>query len=125
MNGETTNSALSEQPASANASVDRRKHPRYRFAAPISVRTSEGTVLEAITLEISESGLSAVLSSPLKVGDTARLEPVGGGAVTAEVRHHTGKVYGFKFLQVTDEQIKRLQDDCRRLPRYPPNKMGI
>jgi hypothetical protein len=78
-----------------------------------------------MTLEISESGLSAVLASPVQLNGTVQLEPVAGGSVTAQVRHNAGRVYGFEFLQITEEQTHKLRDLCRRLPRYPPNKMGI
>jgi hypothetical protein len=126
MRGETTNSALPEPSASTNTAIDRRRHPRYRFAAPISVRTSESMVIEGMTLEISESGLSAVLSSPVKIGDSVQLEPIASGTVTARVRYNVGKVYGFEFLQISEIQIEKLRDDCRRLPHYPRvNKMGI
>jgi hypothetical protein len=89
------------------------------------VHTSDGSAIPAMTLEISESGLSAVLASSVKVGGTVLLEPIADGSVTAEVRHNVGKVYEFTFLQMTPEQTSKLRDDCRRLPRCPPNKMGI
>jgi hypothetical protein len=66
-----------------------------------------------------------MLASPLKVGDSVRLEPVAAGAVTAQVRHNVGAIYGFEFLQVAEEQIDKLRDTCHRLQRYPPNKRGI
>lgn len=125
MNGETMNSALSQQPSSTNASIDRRTHTRYRFAAPISVQTGAGPAIAAMTLEISEGGLSAVLSSPVKIGAAVQLEPVASGAVIAQVRHNVGKVYGFQFVKISEEQIDKLRDECRRLPLYPPNRMGI
>jgi hypothetical protein len=54
-----------------------------------------------------------------------QLEPVAAGTVTAEVRHNVGKVYGFAFLQMTGEQTLKLRNECRGLPRFPPNRMGI
>jgi hypothetical protein len=78
-----------------------------------------------MTIEISEKGLSAMLGSPLAIGGTVRLEPVAAGTVTAQVRHVVGKVYGFEFLQVSQEQTNKIRDDCRTLPLYPPNKTGI
>jgi hypothetical protein len=110
---------------SANHFVNRRLLARYRFSTPISVHPSKGRAVPAITLEISESGLSAVLAAAVKVGGTVLLEPVAGGTVTAEVRHNIGKVYEFTFLKMTQEQTQKLRDECLRLPRYPPNKMGI
>jgi hypothetical protein len=118
-------SALAKQANVGNSVADRRRHGRYRYAAPISVHTGDGVIVPAITLEISQSGLSAMVSSPLKVGDTVRLDPVGGGTVTARVRHNVGKIYGFEFSQITEEQVQKLRDTCRRLPLYPPNRMGI
>jgi hypothetical protein len=117
--------ASTEQMGSANFPADRRRHSRYRFSAPISVRTSDGQVIRAMTLEISESGLSAMLASPLKVGDSVRLEPVLTAEVAAQVRHNVGAIYGFEFLQLTEEQIGKLRDNCGRMQRYPPNKRGI
>jgi hypothetical protein len=78
-----------------------------------------------MTLEISEKGLSAILASPLAIGGTVHLEPVAASTVIAQVRYIVGRVYGFEFLHVTAEQTNKLRDDCRRLPLYPPNKMGI
>lgn len=78
-----------------------------------------------MTLEISEHGLSAVLASPLKVGSTAQLEPITENRLTAQVRYSFGKVHGFEFLQVSEEQTNKLREKCGRLPLYPPNKMGI
>jgi c-di-GMP-binding flagellar brake protein YcgR len=117
--------ASTEQTASPNSLADRRGHARYRFSVPISVHTEDGRVIRAMTLEISESGLSAMLASPLKVGDSVRLEPVAAGAIAAKVRHNVGAIYGFEFLQITEEQINKLRDNCRRLQRYPPNRRGI
>jgi hypothetical protein len=114
-----------EQPGSEDAGSNRRRHARYRFSAPISVHISDGPAIPAITLEISEKGLSAVLASPLEIGCTVQLEPVAAAAVTAQVRHKVGRVYGFEFLKITEEQTKKLQDVCRTLPLYPPNSMGI
>jgi PilZ domain-containing protein len=118
-------STLAETATSTNASADRRRHPRYRFAAPISVHASTGLPIPAMILEISEHGLSAVLASPVDVGGTVQLDPAATGTITAQVRYQVGKVYGFEFLQLTEDQTTRLRNVCRRLPRYPPNKMGI
>jgi len=104
---------------------ERRNHPRYRFSAPLSVYTGDGDAIPAMIIEISERGLSAVLASPLEVGDNVRLEPVAASGVIAEVCHRVGKVHGFRFLQITEEQTLKLRSACRRLPRYPRNRMGI
>jgi hypothetical protein len=120
MNSSSTDSASSIDPLN-----ERRNHPRYRFSAPVSVHTGDGDAIPAMIIEISERGLSAVLASPLEVGDNVRLEPIAASGVTAEVRHRVGKVHGFQFLQITEEQTLKLRSECRRLPRYPRNRMGI
>ena len=79
-----------------------------------------------MTLEISEAGLSAVLVSELRIGDIVKVYPIAGETLTAQVRHRVGKIYGFEFLNVLDQQVSRLRDVCSRLPRYPDgNKLGI
>ena len=118
-------SPLAERPGSANPPVNRRLHARYRFSAPISVHTGDGRAIRAMTLEISVRGLSAMLASPLAIGETVQLDPVAAGTVTAQVRHQVGKIFGFEFLQISEEQSNKLRDECRRLPIYPPNRMGI
>jgi hypothetical protein len=108
-----------------STAVNRRRYRRYRLSAPIFVHTSDGLTIPAMTLEISEHGLSAVLASSLKVGGTAQLEPVAENRLAAQVRYIIGKVHGFEFQQVTEEQTNKLRKKCSRLPLYPPNKMGI
>ncbi|MGA2019719.1 MAG: PilZ domain-containing protein, partial [Candidatus Sulfotelmatobacter sp.] len=124
--GEIMDSTSAAQPCAASDPSDRRRNTRYRYSAPISVHTSEGLIVRAMTLEISEGGASAMLASPVKIGESVKLEPIASGMVTAQVRHKVGKIYGFQFLQISEAQRDKLRDDCRRLPVYPPNnKMGI
>jgi hypothetical protein len=105
--------------------LDRRKRPRYRFSAPITVWLPNGSSVRAITLEISESGLSACLTGPLTVGDTADLEPVGGGRAQAIVRRKVGTVYGFECLALSEEQLAHIRASCSRLPLYQSGVLGI
>jgi hypothetical protein len=110
---------------SPTSATDRRRHTRYRLALPISVHVADGGVIPAITLEISDGGFSAVLAAPVKVGETVHLERIVPGTSSAEVCRQIGKVYGFKFLQLTDDQTNKIREDCRRLPLYPSNHTGI
>jgi hypothetical protein len=105
--------------------IDRRRYRRYRLAIPISVHSVEGTVIPAITLEISDGGLSAVLAAPLKVGDRVQLEKLARGTISAQVCRQIGRVYGFEFLQLTNDQADKIREECRRLPLYPSNQTGI
>ena len=103
---------------------DRRQHPRYRFSAPITLHSDNGVVIPGMTLEISEGGLSALLASPLKVGEAVALEPIAGSRVPARVRHTLGKIYGFEFIELSEEQVQRIREDCQKLPLFQ-NRLGI
>lgn len=112
--------------SSPEATTDRRRYKRFRLSLPISVSGSDASIIPAMTLEVSEGGLSAVLVSDLKIGEIVKVYPVAGETLTAQVRHRVGKIHGFQFLEVSDEQVGRLREVCSKLPRYPENnKMGI
>jgi c-di-GMP-binding flagellar brake protein YcgR len=116
---------LTQPSSSSDVPDDRRRYKRYRLATPISIRAGGGPEIPAMTLEISEGGLSAVLASPVEIGDTVELQPVAATTVSAQVRHQVGKVYGFEFLQLTPEQVNSVRDICQKLPLFPRNRMGI
>jgi hypothetical protein len=105
--------------------LDRRRSARYRFSAPIIVCLADGSSVRAITLEISETGLSACLNVPLTVGEKVHLEPVGGDRAGAIVRRRVGSVYGFECLGLNAEQLKQLRALCTRLPLYRCGGLGI
>jgi PilZ domain len=117
-----TDTASAEVP---KGMLDRRRHARYRYSAPIAVHPSGGSAIPGISLEISESGMSALIGAALIVGDTVELEPVAGGRVAALVRRHTGKIYGFEFLNLTPAQIQQIADSCKSLPKYQCKTMDI
>src|SRR5258707_619334 len=104
---------------------DRRRHPRYRYSAPVTVLASDGSVVPGITLEISESGFSALIGVPLRVGDTTQVEPVAGGKASALIRRNLGKVYAFEFLDLTTEQIQQIRNKCKQLPIYRCQALSI
>ncbi|MFY9978403.1 MAG: PilZ domain-containing protein [Candidatus Sulfotelmatobacter sp.] len=105
---------------------DRRRCKRFRLSVPISISGSDASIIPAMTLEVSERGLSAVLASDLKIGETVKLYPLADETWTAQVRHKVGKIYGFEFLDPSNQQVVRLRDICSRLPRYPEgNKLGV
>jgi hypothetical protein len=115
----TATSAVASSPA------DRRRSVRYRRAAPVTVQVKDGPQIPAMTIEISVSGLSAVLSAPVTAGEVVELCPIAGGTVTAQVRHAVGKVYGFQFLKITQKQMRKIIRECLNLPIYTGNHLGI
>jgi PilZ domain len=104
---------------------DRRRHSRYRFSVPLTVRCANGAVIAAISMEISESGMSAITAESLQMGDIVELEPIVGSKISARIRHNVGRIYGFEFLNLTAEQAQRITKKCSMLPRYQGNPLGI
>jgi len=110
--------------ASPKDPVDRRRHPRYRFSMPITVRSADGEIMRAITIEISASGLSAITERSLRLNDRVELEPIAASKVLAMVRHNVGRIYGFEFLALSSEQSHAIVESCKMLPQYR-GKSGI
>ena len=110
-----TDIASSEAPRGA---FDRRRHDRFRFSAPITVHLNGRSAIRGMSLEISESGRSALIGDSLVVGDSVELEPVAGSRVTALVRRQSGKVYGFEFSNLSPAQVQQIAEVCKSLPKY-------
>lgn len=104
---------------------DRRRHDRYRFSTPITVQVKGRSAIRGISVEISESGMSALMAEALVVGDIVELEPVAGGRVSALVRRHSGKIYGFEFRSLTSVEIQRIAEVCKSLPKYQCKTLDI
>ncbi len=112
-------------PEASQAGSDRRRHPRYRLSTAITIRCADGASIPGISIEISESGISAITADPLKVNDIVELEPVAEGRISALVRHNVGRIYGFEFINQTPDQAQRIQETCKMLPVYRANSLGI
>jgi c-di-GMP-binding flagellar brake protein YcgR len=102
----------------AVSAMERRKYPRFRFSAPIIVRLANAPQVRGMSVEISESGMSAMVGADLKVGDAVELEPVGGGICAAVVRRSFGKLCGFEFVNLSPEQARKIREACTMLPLY-------
>jgi hypothetical protein len=103
---------------------DRRRHPRYRLSVPLTIH-ADGVVISGISIEISASGLSAIIAEPLQLSGTVELEPIAAAKVRALVKHNIGKIYGFEFLNLTAEQTQRITDSCKMFPLYKGKSLGI
>jgi|ERR1700720_427030 c-di-GMP-binding flagellar brake protein YcgR len=105
--------------------TERRKSPRYRYSAPITVRAANAPEAPGMTVEISQGGMSAVIGAVLNLGDTVELEPVGGGVTTAVVRRSFGKIYGFEFLNLSSQQHEKIKATCTMLPLYRSKTLDL
>jgi c-di-GMP-binding flagellar brake protein YcgR len=113
----------SEKPS--QVAPDRRRHPRYRFSTPITIRSADGLATRGITIEISQSGMSAITADALTINETVELEPIAAGKVSAVVHRAVGRVYGFEFLNLTPEQGQKITEICKSLPLYRGKSLGI
>ena len=57
-----------------NDLADRRRHPRYRFSEPMKVCCQDGACLDGMSVELSQSGMSAMIQGALKPGDVVLLK---------------------------------------------------
>lgn len=105
--------------------TDPRRHPRYRFSEPMKVCCQDGTCLEGISVEISQSGMSAMIRGNLAPGDVVRLQPVAGVDTGAVVRHKLGMLYGFEFSELAGEQAGKIAERCRKCEPWRSNARGV
>jgi hypothetical protein len=110
--------------AGAMDPAERRRHPRFLFSAWMTVRLKDGISMPGISVDMSASGLSAMVSGLLTQGDTVLLEPVAGGPASARVRHKLGRLYGFEFVDLTAQQGERIVQSCQKSRRHRRNAKG-
>lgn len=97
--------------------VEARRHRRFKLEVKIRVYPRDSPVVRGDTVDISESGISAMLRVEVPVGEVVRLEfapPLGDVEVLAMVRQRNAFRYGFQFVESApaDDTIART---CRQL----------
>jgi hypothetical protein len=95
----------------------KRRHRRLELEAEVTLRSESGLV-PGRTLEVSESGMSAILPVELPVGETVELEiklPPTLGTTHAIVRNRNVFRHGFEFVQPLRETVGNEADlgDCQ------------
>jgi hypothetical protein len=87
--------------------VDARRSPRYKLDIEIRVYPRNRFVVHGRTVDISESGISAMLLVEVPLGEVVRLEfslPFGDVQVHAMVRQRVAFRYGFQFVEASSAQ---------------------
>jgi hypothetical protein len=82
--------------------MDARHHPRYKLEVAIRVYPRDASVVRGHTVDISESGISAMLTVEVPVGEVVRLEfelPDGPVEAHALVRQKNAFRYGMQFVE--------------------------
>ena len=108
-----------DQPPARNIQQipDARRNPRFGLRVDIIIHSSTCGILTGRTVDISESGLSAMLTMDVPVGEIVEMDfvlPTGPVNIRATARQRMGFRCGFEFLDQTE-----VNDDiwktCHRL----------
>ena len=102
---------------SAKRVVDARRHPRYKLEVDISVYPRNDEVVRGYTVDISESGISAMLRVEVPIGEVVRLEfslPEGDVEAHATVRQRNAFRFGFQFVDCGSKH-ELITRTCRQL----------
>ena len=97
--------------------LDARLRPRYKLNTDICIYPRNCPVVRGHTVDISESGISAMLLVEVPIGEVVRLEfslPFGEVQVHAMVRQHLAFRYGFQFVEASSSQDV-IGRTCRQL----------
>lgn len=84
--------------------MEARRHPRFKLDVPIRVYPRDCPVVRGDTVDISESGISALLLIEIPLGEVVRLEfavPHGEVEVLAMVRQRNAFRYGLQFVEAS------------------------
>jgi hypothetical protein len=87
--------------------VDARRHPRFKLEVDIRVYPRDCPVVRGHTVDVSESGISAMLLVEVPIGEVVRLElalPMGNVEALAMVRQRNAFRYGFQFVEASSSQ---------------------
>ena len=97
--------------------AESRVHPRFGLEVDMRVYARNSAVVRGHTVDISQSGLSAMVREEIPVGEVVRLEfsvPLGEIEVFALIRQRNAFRYGFQFVEAgAVESI--LERTCRDL----------
>src|SRR6202790_4487815 len=97
--------------------VDARDQPRFKMETDIRVYSRSCGLLEGRTVDISESGIAAMLALEAPVGEMVGLEftlPSERVAIHAIVRQKNAFRYGFEFVD-SDSVRELIRRTCRDL----------
>ncbi|MGD0507383.1 MAG: PilZ domain-containing protein [Terriglobales bacterium] len=96
--------------------IDARRHPRFKLGVDITIHSRTSGVLKGYTVDISESGISAIMKIEVPLDEVVELEfmlPFGPVTTHAVVRQRSAFRYGFQFLELSD--VEAIRRTCRQL----------
>jgi hypothetical protein len=87
--------------------VEARRHRRFKIEVAVRVYPRDCPVVRGDTVDLSESGISAILRIEIPLGEVVRLEftlPFGDVDLLAMVRQRSAFRYGFQFVEAASAQ---------------------
>jgi hypothetical protein len=87
---------------------ERRRRSRFPLQTEVHVNSRSAGRLQGHTVDISETGVCAMLTLELSVGEVVELEfelPTGPVAICALVRNKIAFRYGFQFVEPDPEGV--------------------
>ena len=114
------------QPATgpARKTFDARRHPRFKIEVDIDIHSRTCGTLKGHTVDISESGISAMLRMEVPLGEVVELDftlPFGPVTIYATARQRRAFRYGFQFLDL-DAMKTIIQHACHELAAAQPHR---
>ncbi len=97
--------------------VESRRHPRFNLQIELCIYPRNASVVRGHTVDISESGISAMLRVEVPIGEVVRLEftlPAGAVEIHALVRQRNAFRYGFQFME-SASALEVIRRTCREL----------
>ena len=101
----------------ADELMEARRHRRFKLEVKICVYPRDCPVVRGDTVDISESGISAMLMVEVPIGEVVRLEfslPLGDAELHGMVQQRNAFRYGFKFVE-SSSALELIARTCRRL----------
>jgi len=110
---------VENQPAASRVRgiADARRHARFKLEVDIGVHSRTCGMVQGRTVDLSESGISAMLRLEVPLGEVVRLDfelPFGPVSVRAMVRQRNAFRYGFQFLE-SSAVSEVIRATCRQL----------
>jgi hypothetical protein len=103
--------------SSSGRGAEARRHPRYKLEVEVRIHSKTCGLLHGRTVDISESGISAMLKIEVPVGELVELQfalPRGEVTAFAMVRQRNAFRYGFQFSE-SAEVREIILASCREL----------
>ena len=108
-----------KQPAAGRVrdTLDARRHARFKLEVDIGVYSRTCGMLQGRTVDLSESGISAMLRLEVPLGEVVRLDfelAFGPVSIHAVVRQRSAFRYGFQFLE-SNAVNEAIRATCQQL----------